>query len=245
MVTATSGEANNTKTATQTLTINVTDVQNPNAFRTVGGSLQTSTDPLHASSVGDINGDSIDDFIIGAPGAQNQAGESSGVSYVIFGKDTGSFDADFDFNTLDGTNGFVINGLAERDKFGSSVSAAGDINGDGIGDVIIGAVDVPTNGPITGASYVIFGKDTTLEGADLFDANFDPGALNGLNGFVINNFDDNQGLGTSVSSAGDVNNDMFDDIVVTSNTGNSGVGVVIFGQPFFEPIVNLADIFDA
>jgi hypothetical protein len=57
---------------------------------------------------------------------------------------------------LNGTNGFVINGVNEGDSLGGSVSAAGDINGDGISDVIVGAINV---GNYTGASYVVFGSD--------------------------------------------------------------------------------------
>ncbi len=57
---------------------------------------------------------------------------------MVFGRDTG-FDAALELSELDGSNGFVLNGIDEYDRSGRSVSGAGDINGDGIDDLIIGA----------------------------------------------------------------------------------------------------------
>ena len=52
----------------------------------------------------------------------------------------------------------MINGVNEYDRSGRSVSAAGDINGDGLDDILIGADGVNTNGIGSGATYVVFGK---------------------------------------------------------------------------------------
>ena len=77
----------------------------------------------------------------------------------MFGSTSG-FPNPFELGSLDGWNGFVINGEAERDYAGRSVSAGGDLNGDGIDDVIIGAVGANPNGlDNAGRSYVIFGRD--------------------------------------------------------------------------------------
>ena len=57
---------------------------------------------------------------------------------MVFGSLSG-FDSSLDLSSLDGTNGFVINGIDDNDRFGRSVSSAGDINGDGLDDLIIGA----------------------------------------------------------------------------------------------------------
>ena len=57
---------------------------------------------------------------------------------MVFGRDTG-FAASLNLADLDGNNGFVINGIDANDRSGRSVSAAGDINGDGLDDLIIGA----------------------------------------------------------------------------------------------------------
>ena len=82
------------------------------------------------SSAGDMNNDGIDDIIIGAIGDEK--------SYVIYGH-TGPFAATFDVATIDGTNGFALEGVAASDQFGLSVSTGGDINGDGYDDLVISA----------------------------------------------------------------------------------------------------------
>ena len=77
---------------------------------------------------------------------------------MVFG-DRGGFSAIFELDTLDGTNGFVLNGVDPADGTGDSVSSAGDVNGDGIDDLIIGAADADPSG-ISGAgeTYVVFGR---------------------------------------------------------------------------------------
>ncbi|BAZ49201.1 putative outer membrane adhesin [Nostoc sp. NIES-4103] len=172
------------------------------------------------SSAGDINDDSIDDLIIGAPGA-NQ-------SYVVFGSSSG-FSASLDLSSLDGSNGFVINGINAGDALGLSVSSAGDINGDGFDDLIIGAPGADPNGEyFAGESYVVFGKSSG------FSASLDLSSLDGSNGFVINGIDadDRLSLGFSVSSAGDINGDGFDDLIVVAFGSRSydNQTYVVFGK---------------
>jgi len=70
------------------------------------------------------------------------------------------FPAVVQLSALDGGNGFRLDGVAAFDRSGTSVSAAGDINGDGIGDVIIGAYRATPNGSNSGSSYVVFGAST-------------------------------------------------------------------------------------
>jgi len=179
------------------------------------------------SSAGDINGDGFDDIIIGASHADPN-GSRSGESYVVFGQ-AGSFGASLDLSALNGSNGFVINGIDGGDYSGRSVSSAGDINGDGFDDIIIGAYGADPNGGRSGESYVVFGQ------AGGFGASLDLTALNGSNGFVLNGIGGFDFSGRSVSSAGDINGDGFDDILIGANNGdpngeNSGESYVVFGQ---------------
>lgn len=90
------------------------------------------------SSGGDVNGDGFDDLIIGAYGADPDGKSFAGTSYVVFGK-AGGFGTSFDLASLDGSNGFAISGADAFDNSGFSVSSAGDLNGDGTADLIIGA----------------------------------------------------------------------------------------------------------
>ncbi|MEO1208320.1 MAG: Ig-like domain-containing protein [Cyanobacteria bacterium J06638_20] len=179
------------------------------------------------SGAGDINGDGIDDLIIGADGADPN-GDRSGQSYVVFGNDQG-FANRLNLSDLDGSNGFVLNGIAEGDRSGVSVSEAGDINGDGIGDLIIGAVSAEPNDNDSGQSYVVFGNDQG------FVASLNLADLDGRNGFILNGIAAGDRSGGSVSGAGDINGDGFDDLIIGAaaadpNGESSGESYVVFGR---------------
>jgi len=126
--------------------LNVSDLDGNNGFVITNGEASDFFGlGCSVSSVGDINNDGIDDLIIGASGADPN-GSSSGASYVLFGDTTIGLGGSFDLSNLNGSNGFVINGVGAFDNSGSSVSSAGDINGDDIDDLIIGAPRVDANG---------------------------------------------------------------------------------------------------
>jgi hypothetical protein len=81
----------------------------------------------------------------------------SGRAYVVYGKtDTGSIDL---FQVVTGKGGFAFSGEASGDQAGVSVAGAGDVNGDGFADVIIGAFGSDAKGKDAGRSYVFFGGD--------------------------------------------------------------------------------------
>jgi hypothetical protein len=149
------------------------------------------------SSAGDLNGDGFADLLIGAPYGMSDTGPvESGQAFVIFGKPSG-ITAELNLSQLDGTNGFVLTGRGVRGEFGLSVSSAGDLNADGLTDFVVGA---PSDGQ-NGRSYVVFGR------ADGWPAEFPLSALNGTNGFAID------GGGAALAAAGDVDGDGFDDLL--------------------------------
>ncbi|WP_287140440.1 FG-GAP repeat protein [Crocosphaera sp.] len=95
---------------------------------------------------------------------------------------------ELNLSDLNGSNGFVINGIDSYD-FSGTARSAGDINGDGFDDILIGADDADPNGNSrAGESYIVFG------GASGFSASLELSSLDGSNGFVINGIDRNDSL---------------------------------------------------
>jgi glycosylphosphatidylinositol phospholipase D len=179
---------------------------------------------------GDVNGDGIDDLLIGAPFGSPDGRSGAGESYVVFGTAAG-FPAIFELSALDGTNGVVLNGVNPDDRSGGAVSRGGDVNGDGIGDVIVGARLADPDGKVdAGEGYVVFGSASGLP------AVVELGALDGAIGFVLKGADAGEFAGQSVSNAGDVNGDGVEDLIVgaygASPGGRSGAGkgYVVFGS---------------
>jgi Ca2+-binding RTX toxin-like protein len=179
--------------------------------------------------VGDLNGDGYTDLIIGAEGASPNS-DYSGSSYVVFGKST--FNSALDLSSLDGTNGFRLDGVTEYDYSGRTLSGVGDLNGDGYADLIIGA-DTSQNGLYSGSSYVIFGKSS-------FSSALDLSSLDGTNGFRLDGITQYDKSGSAVSGGGDVNGDGYADLIVgaygTLNGDYTGSSVVIFGDNWTNSI---------
>jgi Ca2+-binding RTX toxin-like protein len=198
---------------------------------------------FRVSGAGDINGDGIDDLIIGANGADPNGLENAGSSYVLFGSTSG-FAPSIDLATLTGSNGFTINGIGEGDELGSSVSGAGDINGDGFADLSIGAPYADPNGlEKAGQSYVVFGSNNG------FPTSLNVSDLDGNNGFTINAIAAGDELGGSVSAAGDVNGDGIDDLIIgafgadPNGLENAGQSYVVFGSTVgLAPSLNVSDL---
>jgi hypothetical protein len=169
----------------------------------------TLTDPGQAdgdhfgvsvAGAGDINGDGYGDLIIGADGTPG-GGADQGAAYIYLGSGSG----------ISNTPAFTLSdpGQANYDYFGYSVAGAGDVNGDGCADLVVGAHGVP--GPTgRGAAYVYLGSGSSISSTPAFTLS-DPGQVSW------------DFFGISVAGAGDVNGDGYADLVVGAS-GTPGVG---------------------
>ena len=186
------------------------------------------------SAAGDVNGDGFGDFILGAAG-NGEGGYNAGAAYVIFGKADGV--GPLDLAVLEPADGFKILGDAAYDRAGLSVAAAGDVNGDGFSDILVGAPGNDTGAANAGAAYLIFGRQSDIHDLDLAALAADEGA--GIHGTAASDY-----AGYSVSSAGDVDGDGFDDFVIGAYGRNSYQGVLylLFGGPQGIGPIDLAAI---
>jgi hypothetical protein len=160
------------------------------------------------ATAGDVNGDGHPDIIAGA-WTNDQSGFDAGRAYIYFGGPSAT-----------GSPGLVLPGHASTENFGTSVAAAGDVNGDGYGDVIVGAIGNDAGGTDAGRAYLYLGGSIPNSVADLVITGDVAGA----------------GFGVSVSSAGDVNADGFDDVAVGAFGNEPGATsrgrvLVYFGGP--------------
>ena len=206
--------------------INLAHLGASQGFELTGGGLATAP-------AGDVNGDGIPDLIVG----NDQPNTATGAAYVVFGR-TSKFPATLDLTHLNGTNGFSITGTAQWNFTGTSVASAGDVNGDGYADVVIGAPDAaavgapPSSQSNSGVAYVIFGAHGG------FPSNVDLAHLNGGNGFALTGVQPAGSIGEAVASA-DLNGDGYSDLIIgapgSSPHGYSGAGpdgsaYVVFGH---------------
>jgi len=214
--------------------IDVSTMTEEDGFRIFGADLGDRAGHS-VSSAGDINGDGFDDLIVGAPGGKGptNANNGKGEAIVVFGKATGF--ADIDVSTMTGADGFRIFGADINDEAGYSVSSAGDINGDGFDDLMVGAWNSggAASGYQFGEAIVVFGKATGFADLDVSAPDF----VSSGAGFRIFGADEDDDAGWSVSSAGDINGDGFDDLIVGAREGEgpandkpfAGEAIVIYG----------------
>ena len=172
----------------------------------------------NVSAAGDFNGDGINDFSIGAPNADPPTGGSiHGMVYIVLGKRDWSSTQRLKFGSLEDSTITII-GNDPYDDAGAAISDAGDINGDGFDDLVIGAYSsdsVNNERSIAGESYVVFGRAEHPEDG-ILDLRQNPPGITRFYGAATN---DRQGR--SVAGLGDINGDGFPDVAVASQTANA------------------------
>lgn len=230
--------------ATQAYPTNLSSLDGSNGYLIIG---LNAGDQLGSSVSmgGDFNGDGLADFALGAYSASPGARAYAGIVYVIYGQKSGSLPR-FNLTTLNGINGFSIPGLSAGDQLGTSISISGDINGDGLVDLLIAASAASPSGHTgAGTVYVVFGSRNT------FLPSLDLSKLNGTNGFMIPGLNPQDRLASSVSTAGDLNGDGLADIILGNSFASSGGSFyggpgcvyVVFGRMSGWPIsFNLATL---
>jgi hypothetical protein len=190
----------------------------------IAGSAEDDNLGWMLANAGDLNSDGNDDLIIGAPLAA-----PAGATFVVFGKST--------TDTIDlastGAWGYRINGAASGDRVGYGVSGVGgDLNEDGIDDLLVGAISTDFTGATAGSTYVLFGK-TTTDTVNL--------AALGAGGWRIDGEGANHRFGTSVAGVPDLNGDGVPEILggaysASPNGSNSGAAYLVFGKAHTDTV---------
>ena len=202
------------------------------------------------SSVGDVNGDGINDFMIGAPGGVDANGVNAGTgqAYLVYGSSNlnravGSKVIDLD-NPPAGINvvTFVNSGASSGSwQTGFAVAGVGDVIADGVRDIAIGAPGATIDGQAgAGAVYVVSGQAVRTATTKTINLNT-VGATNGTAGVIIAGATTGDRFGSSISTAGNIDgsktsgNVSIDDFVIGASGfgsgGNFGAAYLVYGSP--------------
>ncbi|NJO05034.1 MAG: hypothetical protein HC876_05620 [Chloroflexaceae bacterium] len=159
-----------------------------------------------ASTAGDVNGDGYADIIIGAPGVSGEAGTvpNTGKVYVYYGSPTPPY--------LSDTPDWTIASAVEQAELGFAVGTAGDVNGDGLSDIIVGLPFSSEETILPGEAWIFYGFATGLDKAGTRPV----GTRNNADHRLTSGIDENNEFGWTVGTAGDINGDSFADIIVSA-----------------------------
>ncbi len=194
------------------------------------------------TGIGDVNNDGIDDLIITRGDAIINGQNVSG-SFVLYGSAAG-FLSPFELNDINGNNGFAINFDLPNGGNAFTVNGKGDINNDGIDDLIIGAPSASLTNTFAGAAYVVFGQSQNFP--DIVNLS----ALDGTNGFVLTGVNTHDNSGVEIKIMADFNNDQIDDLVIgtpgaeadVSEFDTGAVHVVFGSNQVFPSQLNLGTL---
>jgi PKD repeat protein len=158
-----------------------------------------------ALSGGDVNGDNLADLLVGAhqtiyPYSDSMLEDGKGGAFLFYGRR----------DPPQPQQVWSAEGRAAQRNFGQAVAPAGDVNGDGYGDIVVGAPGISATPPITGQALVYFGSAQGLGAQPAWTASGEAAG---------------DRFGFSVASAGDVNGDGYSDIAVGAPTGSGRVAV--------------------
>ena len=173
------------------------------------------------SSAGDVDGDGLADVLVGAYG-NDEVGENAGKIYVFYGSSFGSgLNLAYDFSAAD----ISMTGEGAGENAGYSVASAGDVDGDGYSDVLIGATGNDEVADNAGKTYLVFGSTMNdVESIELADSDLS---------FLGEASEDY--AGRTVAGAGDVDGDSLHDVMIgawknSENATGSGKAYVILGS---------------
>lgn len=172
----------------------------------------------------DADGDGLPDVIVGAFG-NDSGGTDAGAVYLLVGDTLGTVS----LSTADS----ILIGEAAGDCAGAAVSSPGDVDGDGISDVLVGAYASDASGSAAGASYLVLGGVSGTRSLSTADARL-----------LGESADDGAGIG--VAGAGDVDGDGLADLLVGAwgvddSGGQSGIAYVLLGAPSGDVDLGAAD----
>jgi len=168
----------------------------------------------------DANGDGTGDYIIGA-GYNDDADTSAGAAYIVYGGASGQvylYDADS-----------ILRGEANADRAGAAVAVAGDVNVDGHDDILVSAPGSDANGTGSGCVYLLYGP---LSGE--FSIGYADATLVGAN--------TNDAVGSSIASAGDVNDDGLLDLLIGAGSASSGSSSPGAAYLVYSPVTGTLDL---